>query len=171
MWPCTWGRSLGKGTVRAVSFRSVPVCDECVDHVFQVFPFSSMKEPSGITAHLLRRYSSSQPTVSLHNAPLVIVEACACNCDLESGLLFSARLVPVSRSKHGVHCSSAFCFCVRRWGGAGLTHDGRYFYCSERAARVRFHGDGPLLGVQGAGKAMEVFRIRSEAQSKKKMKR
>ncbi|CAM9454408.1 unnamed protein product [Scytosiphon promiscuus] len=40
-----------------------------------------------------------------------------------------------------------------------------------RAARVRFHGDGPLLGVQGAGKAMEVFRIRSEAQSKKKMKR
>ncbi|CAN0528120.1 unnamed protein product, partial [Scytosiphon promiscuus] len=42
---------------------------------------------------------------------------------------------------------------------------------SDRAARVRFHGDGPLLGVQGAGKAMEVFRIRNEAQAKKKMKR
>lgn len=36
---------------------------------------------------------------------------------------------------------------------------------------MRFHGDGPLLGVQGAGKAMEVFRIRGEAQAKKKMKR
>lgn len=46
-----------------------------------------------------------------------------------------------------------------------------FVFLSERAARVRFHGDGPLLGVQGAGKAMEVFRIRSEAQSKKKMKR
>eukprot|EP00903_Cladosiphon_okamuranus_P011942 g11216.t1 len=42
---------------------------------------------------------------------------------------------------------------------------------NERAARVRFHSDGPLLGVQGAGKAMEVFRIRNELQAKKKMKR
>ncbi|CAN0472976.1 unnamed protein product, partial [Ectocarpus sp. 8 AP-2014] len=42
---------------------------------------------------------------------------------------------------------------------------------SDRAARVRFHGGGPLLGVQGAGKALEVFRVRDEAQAKKKMKR
>ncbi|CAM9701335.1 unnamed protein product, partial [Sphacelaria rigidula] len=41
----------------------------------------------------------------------------------------------------------------------------------DRAARVRYHGAGPLLGVQGAGKTMEVFMIRNEALSKKKMKR
>lgn len=53
--------------------------------------------------------------------------------------------------------------------GTGLALDSIAF--SERAARVRFHGDGPLLGVQGTGKAMEVFRVRGEAQAKKKMKR
>ncbi|CAB1116366.1 unnamed protein product [Ectocarpus sp. CCAP 1310/34] len=42
---------------------------------------------------------------------------------------------------------------------------------NDRAARVRFHGGGPLLGVQGAGKVLEVFRVRNEAQAKKKMKR
>ncbi|CAN0569767.1 unnamed protein product, partial [Ectocarpus sp. 12 AP-2014] len=42
---------------------------------------------------------------------------------------------------------------------------------NDRAARVRFHCGGPLLGVQGAGKVLEVFRVRDEAQAKKKMKR
>lgn len=42
---------------------------------------------------------------------------------------------------------------------------------ADRAARVRFHQAGCLLGVQGAGKVLEVFLVRDEAQSKKKMKR
>ncbi|CAM9221958.1 unnamed protein product [Choristocarpus tenellus] len=42
---------------------------------------------------------------------------------------------------------------------------------NDRASRVRFHPKGLLLGVQGAGKMVEVFRMRRESEIKKKKKR
>ncbi|GLC41201.1 hypothetical protein PLESTB_001527400 [Pleodorina starrii] len=41
----------------------------------------------------------------------------------------------------------------------------------ERVAMLRFSGDGEWLGVQGAGKGLELFRVRDEDEARKKLKR
>ncbi|CAM9131662.1 unnamed protein product, partial [Phaeothamnion confervicola] len=42
---------------------------------------------------------------------------------------------------------------------------------NDRAVQVRFHRRGLLLGIQGAGKAIEVFAVRSEVEAKKRKRR
>ncbi|GLI64000.1 hypothetical protein VaNZ11_007154, partial [Volvox africanus] len=41
----------------------------------------------------------------------------------------------------------------------------------ERVAMLRFSGDGEWLGVQGAGKGLELFRVRDEDEAARKLKR
>ncbi|CAN0511739.1 unnamed protein product, partial [Discosporangium mesarthrocarpum] len=41
----------------------------------------------------------------------------------------------------------------------------------DRVAHVKFHKKGPLLCIQGTGKILEVFRVRDDAETKKKRKR
>ncbi|EFJ52522.1 hypothetical protein VOLCADRAFT_79148 [Volvox carteri f. nagariensis] len=41
----------------------------------------------------------------------------------------------------------------------------------ERVAMLRFSGDGEWLGVQAAGKGLELFRVRDEDEARKKLKR